>query len=1198
MLKNFIHRLGWVFLATIAGVAMAESHKLHVNDPALAKSFIAQGSRLIADYGSFQLLESDSLPTEGAGSTGVQLEDDLNFVQLNARVLDTRKPEAQASRRPVAPFAGRRLHLVHFAGPIKPEWIAALERSGVQIVSYIPRDAYLVYGDAGALARMQSWARATTCVQWDGDYASEYKIHPRARLTGRGSNPRNPGTDRFAVQLVDDTNANPATLALIDQMKLEPVENEFRTLHYLNVIVRLPPARLDRIAAQPEVVSIQPYLNRRKMDERQDQIVAGNLTGNSPTGPGYLSWLAGKGFSQSQFDESDFVVDISDSGLDNGTNSPGHFGLYVLGDPGEGSRVVYNRLEGSPNYGSTLQGCDGHGNLNAHIVGGYCAFNGFPFTDSAGFEYGLGVCPFVQLGSSVIFDPDFFTFPNYPNLQSDAYHNGARISANSWGAWYADGAYDVDAQSYDALVRDAQPSGSSFATPGNQQMVIVFAAGNTGPGAQTVESPGSAKNVITVGASESVRSLSTANGGNDPSGNDGCNTSDSQADNAGDMASYSGRGPCSDGRMKPDIVAPGTHVTAGVAQNSPPATNGTGSAISCFNASEIAALPGGGGCGTPFAGNTNNFFPLGQQFYTVSSGTSHATPAVAGACALLRQYFINHSLAPPSPAMTKACLINSARYLNGDGANDTLWSTSQGMGALNLGMAFDGVPRMVHDQVFGEKFTATGQTRLFTGTITDPTKPFRVTLAWTDAPGNTTGNAYNNDLDLTVTVGGIAYKGNVFSGALSVTGGLYDKENNVESVFLPAGFSGNFAVSVAAANINSDGVPNEAPSLDQDFALVVYNAAEAPAPVLVLDSSAITAENCNPPNTVIDPYETVTVSFAFKNVGAVNTTNLVATLLSTNGVAWPGGPQTYGTLVAGGSAVTQAFSFIAVGACGGTVAPVLQLQDGAVSPGALSCSFTLGAPVLSIQTATNAGNIQVPASGLTGKASPYPSTMTVSGLTGAVSKVTVTLVGLTHSYPADVDVLLVGPAGTNVVLMSGCGGADSVSGLTLKFDDGAASSLPQWTPITSGTWKPTDFSAGSVNFPSPAPIGPFGQTLSALNGLNPNGSWSLYVQDQGPDTGNIAQGWLLSITTSNLVCCSGAALPPPQFQSISLSNGIGTMSWSALQGRAYRLQSTTNLSGTNWINLSPDVTATNSTASKSDSNNPAMRRFYRVMALP
>src|SRR5262249_26943766 len=142
------------------------------------------------------------------------------------------------------------------------------------------------------------------------------------------------------------------------------------------------------------------------------------------------------------------------------------------------------------------------------------------------------------------------------------------------------------------------------------------------------------------------------------------------------------------------------------------------------------------------------------QFYTVSSGTSHSSPAVAGACALLRQYFINQSLTPPSPAMTKAYLMNSTRYVTGLDANDTLPSNNQGMGDLNLGMAFDGVTRTLRDQLTGDKFTGSGQTTTFSGTISDSTKPFRVTLAWTDAPGSTVGPALNNDLDLTVSIGG------------------------------------------------------------------------------------------------------------------------------------------------------------------------------------------------------------------------------------------------------------------------------------------------------------------------------------------------------------------------------------------------------------------------------------------------------------
>ncbi len=177
--------------------------------------------------------------------------------------------------------------------------------------------------------------------------------------------------------------------------------------------------------------------------------------------------------------------------------------------------------------------------------------------------------------------------------------------------------------------------------------------------------------------------------------------------------------------------------------------------------------------------------------------------------------------------MTKAFLMNSTRYLTGSGGADTLWSTGQGMGALNLGTAFDGVPRLLRDQVAADVFTASGQTRVYRAQISDATKPVRVTLAWTDAVGSTTGAAYNNDLDLTVTVGGNTYKGNVFSGALSVTGGTVDARNNVESVFLNSGFSGDIIVIVTAANVASVSVPNAANAPQQDFALVAYNAATA-----------------------------------------------------------------------------------------------------------------------------------------------------------------------------------------------------------------------------------------------------------------------------------------------------------------------------------------------------------------------------------
>ena len=904
-----------------AAEAGARMHKLRVNDAMTAAALLAQGARLVADYGSFQVLETDAatVQTLAVRPAAAEAVDEWNTIHLNARPLDTTTTEVKALRQTTAAFAGKRLHLVHFVGPVKPEWRDALEKDGVQIVSYLPDNAYLVYGALGAIQQMQARAATADHVQWEGSYLDDYKIHPRARTVDALGQPQKPVSDTFAVQLVEDADANPATLQLIDTLKLGPVQKEFRLLGYVNVIVPLAPEQLAQIAARPEVVSIQPYTPRRKFCERQDQIIAGNLSGNGPSGPGYLAWLAAKGFTQAQFDASGFLVDVSDSGIDSGTTTPGHFGLYTAGNKASGSRVAYNRLEGTANSGSTLQGCDGHGNLNAHIIGGYDDLSGTPFADSSGYHYGLGVCPFVRVGSSVIFDPSNFTSPSYPNLASRAYRDGARISNNSWGGT-GDGTYDVDCQSYDALVRDAQPTGSAVPVAGNQEMTFVFAAGNDGPSASTVGSPGTAKNIISVGAGENVQPI----GGSDSSA-----VSDSGADSANDIIDFSSRGPCTDGRIKPDLCAPGTHVSGGVAQVASPAATGT--AIACYTGEGVSG------------GVSSIYFPsAGQQFYTASSGTSHSTPGLAGSCALLRQYFINHSLTPPSPAMTKAYLMNSARYMTGAYANDTLPSNNQGMGEVNLGTAFDGAGRVLRDQLAADKFTAAGQTRTFTGVISESSKPFRVTLAWTDAPGSTTGNAYNNNLDLTVTVGANTYKGNVFSGAYSTTGGSSDAKNNAESVFLPAGVSGPFTVTVTAVNIPSDGVPNEAPATDQDFALVMYNASATAVPMISPDSASITAESCQPANGVLDPGETATVRFALRNVGNTNTTSLVATLLATGGVTAPSGPQIYGVLAAGGGAVTQAFSFTASGICGSTITATLQLQDGATNLGTATFSFPMG----------------------------------------------------------------------------------------------------------------------------------------------------------------------------------------------------------------------------------------------------------------
>lgn len=1123
------------------GIASARPQKIRVTDPAAAAELKAQGARALADYGSFQLLEMDAPSPNSLRQARAEAADESDFIELNAGHLDTRAAEVVAMRKNVGGFGGRKFHLVHFVGPIKPEWLAELEATGVKVVHYVPQNAYLVHGDAAQIAKLQNWSRTAAFVQWDGDYADNYKIHPRARTMDAKGNAVTPPTDSFTVQLLEDADANPVTLALIDQIKLAPVQQQFTTLHYINVIVRLNPAQLATISARPDVVSVQPHFDRKRRDERQGQIMAGNLSGNVPSGAGYLAWLASKGFNQAQFDASGFVVDVTDSGIDNGTTNVGHFGLHKSGVPGLGTRVAYSRLEGSPNAGSTISGCDGHGNLNAHIIGGFNdRANGFPHTDAAGFHFGLGICPFVKVGASVIFDSSTFTSPTYPNLASRAYRDGARVSNNSWGADTA-GAYDADSQAYDALTRDAQPTGSSVPNAGNQQMVFCFAAGNAGSSAGTVGSPATAKNVIVVGAAENVHSHSIANGGNDASGNDGCTTPDTEANSAADIASFSSRGPCADGRQKPDLVAPGTHVTGGVGQ-SVLTTNGNGTAISCFNGTGVCGLPGGG-----TVGSANNFFPLGQQFYSTSSGTSHSTPGVAGAAALLRQFFINASLTPPSPAMTKAFLVNSARYMTGTSANDTLPSPNQGMGGVNLGTAFDGVARVLRDQVFVDKFTASGQTRTINGTISDNAKPFRVTLAWTDAPGSTTGNAYNNNLDLTVTVGGNTYKGNVFTGGNSVTGGSADPRNNLESVFIPAGASGAFVVTVTAANIVSDGVPNEAPSLDQDYALVIYNANDTPTPVISTDGFALTAEDCTATNGVVDANETVTINFALRNVGTANTTNLVATLLATNGITSPSGAQTYGALTAGGGSITQAFTFTASVACGSNLVARFALTDGAANLGEVTLAIQVGqlAPVFTENF--DAGNTPALPSGWTSSAgggqsawttvttasdtapnaafSPAPATTGSNQLVSTTFLISSASAQLSfrHRYELEstfdggvLEIKIGAGAFTDILTAGGSFVSGGYSGTTGSGNALGARSAWTGTSLT--------FSTVLVNLPA------------AVAGQNVQFRWRC-----GTDSSISGQGWWIdSIAVSGPVCC-GDIFPPiittqPQSQTVPVGN--------------------------------------------------------------
>jgi streptogramin lyase len=144
-------------------------------------------------------------------------------------------------------------------------------------------------------------------------------------------------------------------------------------------------------------------------------------------------------------------------------------------------------------------------------------------------------------------------------------------------------------------------------------------------------------------------------------------------------------------------------------------------------------------------------------------------------------------------------------------------------------------------------------------------------------------------------------------------------------------------------------------------------------------------------------------------------------------------------------------------------------------------------------------------------ANPYPSTINVAGAQGKVTDVSVRLNGLHHSFPADLNVLLVAPGGQKVLLMAASGGGTPVVGPVMTFSDAGVLSP---AVLSTGTFKPFPATLNPT-FPAPAPGGPYEDTLSVLDGIDPNGDWKLFVRDDsGGDIGVIASGWSLSLKTT------------------------------------------------------------------------------------
>ena len=316
----------------------------------------------------------------------------------------------------------------------------------------------------------------------------------------------------------------------------------------------------------------------------------------------------------------------------------------------------------------------------------------------------------------------------------------------------------------------------------HRDMLVCFSAGNEGtdgdangridPG--SITPPATAKNCLTVGACENLRPTKALTYGSAFGFPAEPIRSDRMANNADGMVAFSSRGPVHDGRIKPDVVAPGTYVLSARSR----ATSSTGWELSS------------------------------DALYMYDGGTSMATPLVAGCAAVIRSFLRKaHDLRKPSAALLKALIINGARDLTGQylpSEADSLPNNSEGFGRVDV-QAVVGPYGAGEQLVFWDEGQAldVGEVAEQSVVVSPGAKLFKATLVWTDPPGE----GLQSDLDLIVSAGSQERHGNMPANAAE-----FDRVNNVEQVVWENPPAGSLAVKVTAHRITST---------PQNFALVV-----------------------------------------------------------------------------------------------------------------------------------------------------------------------------------------------------------------------------------------------------------------------------------------------------------------------------------------------------------------------------------------
>jgi serine protease AprX len=715
---------------------------------------------------------------------------------------------------------GFHYYLVQFVGPVKPEWLAEIEEHGGRLEEPVPPQGYIVGLDPESYDWLAGPSRPRH-VRWVGHYGAELRVDPdlvrslaadirvsrdhpltRQRPTQEQDYRDSAGASKaervptsFAVSFFEPEDLVRAMSAILEMDGRPGTLQPGGTITTISFSPQEPDlqGKVERLAGLHGVRTVEAFTMRQPYNDVATRLMGGREV----IDPAGLN-LRGQGE----------VIGVADTGLDTGDPATIH--------PDFAGRIAAIRSWPiAPDWSSMIinpGGDDGAADTNSghgtHVTGSACGDGSVALAIQGAAIRGLAsearlVFQAIEqrLQWSDAYRQEYFRrYGRYPaeyglvGLPADlnalfqqAYDAGARVHNNSWGGG-GGGAYDVYAEQVDRFMWK------------NKDFLILFAAGNDGRDGNrdglvdegSVTPPGTAKNCLTVGAAESVRS---EGGYQRPYGQLWPSSfpveplaGDMPSDHADDMAAFSSRGPTQDSRIKPDLVAPGTNILSVRSRGVNAGTHGWG----------------------PPPGETL------RESYMFYGGTSMATPLAAGAAALVRQYLRTvKRRRRPSAALVKATLIHAARYrpnrfTESGNPNGRYRDTAQGWGHLDLAeglLSLDPIQVRWYDHSRGLN---TGQSWRWACNVVDASVPLAFTVVWTDYPG-TPGHSPNlvNDLDLVVTSpSGKTCYGNSSAAEAEPHP---DRANNVEKVIILQPEAGRYQIRVRAYNV---------PRGPQQFALV------------------------------------------------------------------------------------------------------------------------------------------------------------------------------------------------------------------------------------------------------------------------------------------------------------------------------------------------------------------------------------------